>query len=290
MFARTRVTSWRVIIAVVVANCTICAAATWAAPVRHAITVLTRQTGWLLSPYLSLCGVETLLLVGGLMILVGRLRPSDLGLTRRGIAPGLAFFLLLWGGVQLVLGGDRLVAGEPIRLHAAWADDPARALGAVIGSVAGVALYEELVFRGFLLAQFCRKLATPIARRTATRALALVGSQVLFALGHVPHHLRGGMPAAEYPEMLVLMFAYGTLFALVYLRSGNLLYAVAVHGLINPPAALVADDALAAGTIVPLVLCWLVLVTLGAWLRRRAGRRETAGDADAPWPASGMDA
>jgi hypothetical protein len=90
--------------------------------------------------------------------------------------------------------------------------------------------------------------------------VALVGSQVVFALFHLPNRLYQGLAPGAIPGNLAFVFVSGVLFALVYLRTGNLFVAVGVHALGNAPIAVLADRTLAAWltnpAMVVLILAW----------------------------------
>lgn len=55
---------------------------------------------------------------------------------------------------------------------------------------------------------------------------------------HIPHRIHEHLPWADFPVNLALTGAFGLLFCLVYLRTGNLLVAVIVHAVSNVPALL----------------------------------------------------
>jgi membrane protease YdiL (CAAX protease family) len=109
-------------------------------------------------------------------------------------------------------------------------------LGLLAAQLFGNALYEEILFRAVLLDQLVLKL------RDCQWGflLALVGSQTIFAVLHVPNRLLQGYTFAGMAEGLGLLFLVGLLFALVYHRTGNLLIAVGVHAVNNAPTMLVA--------------------------------------------------
>jgi hypothetical protein len=114
-------------------------------------------------------------------------------------------------------------------------------LGELLGQLFGNALYEEILFRGCLLVQLALWL-TPRPQRPDRRAvlLALVLSQLVFALQHIPNRLAfAAWPdAAAAAGDLAMLLVAGLFFAGVFLRTGNLLVAVGVHALGNCPTLL----------------------------------------------------
>src|SRR5690606_28345218 len=150
----------------------------------------------------------------------------------------------------------------------------------------GNALYEEVVFRGFLLPQLFLEL------RGAGTALALVlapvVSQALFAVAHVPNRLWvTGLAPGELPGALLPLFLMGLFFALLYLLTVNLFAVVGVHALNNAQmlSLLVAGGRLAGANAVIVAVLALALAVGGRLWRVRAGGRARGG-----WPSPGASA
>ena len=95
---------------------------------------------------------------------------------------------------------------------------------------------------------------------------ALVLSQTIFALVHVPSRLVDGVGGVSLATNLTLVLASGLVFALLYYRTRNLLLVVGVHALLNYPTVVLGSEAVAS-----LVVATLSLVLLVAWpaLERR---------------------
>ena len=70
--------------------------------------------------------------------------------------------------------------------------------------------------------------------------LALLVSQGLFALSHVPNRIYLGMKPDEIALDLLMLLGWGTLYALIYLRTNNLFIVVGIHALGNTPTTLFA--------------------------------------------------
>lgn len=197
------------------------------------------------------------LLVLGLLFAVGRLRPGDVGLRVRDVGRGLAFTASYFGLLQLALLAFAGLSGvEVVNL---WAGVGALTAGyLLLAQLVGNALYEEVAFRGFLLPQLFLKFRRLGA--AAAIVLAVLASQALFALAHVPNRLWvTGLGAAELPGALLPLFLLGLYFALLYLLTANLSAVVGVHALINEPLLALVD---AGGRTVELPN-FLISVTLG---------------------------
>lgn len=146
-------------------------------------------------------------------------------------------------------------------------------IGGFVGQVFGNALYEETVYRGFLLPQFAKKF-TPLSRSESPRTaflLALLISQTVFTLVHVPGRLTAGVEIGSRPVFLAAPFVLGVLFALVYARTGNLFVTVGLHTLVNNPVLLVDAGGV---VLVPLLLVMLAILVAWPSLLRWAGVEE----------------
>lgn len=240
----------------------------------HAVFVVAVNLGF----QARLPGLDTLtanwlglaLLVGGLLFAAFGLRPADVGLRGRDLPGGVAFTLAYFALLQAGLLGYAALSGAEVVND--WArTGSATAAYLLLSQLLGNALYEEIVFRGFLLPQLTLKLR----RLGAALALgtAVVVSQAAFSLAHVPNRLWvTGLPAAELPGALLQLFAMGLFFALLYLLTGNLFAVVGVHALNNAPMLhLAADGApLGASAGVAVAAALLLAVAWRAWLVRSA--------------------
>jgi membrane protease YdiL (CAAX protease family) len=235
------------------------------------MTWLGHATGGIVDGTL-VAGVTLLaVVVVGLLFGVARLGPRDVGLDRRRLRPALGFLIAAWAAIQLLLVLILPLFGQRIGLGPQWTADGWRsAVGQWLGQLLGNCPYEELFFRGFLLPQsgLLAMRWMPSARPRTLVAAALVLSQGLFALGHVFLNLH--LPEGQW--LLVAQFVFGIVFALVYLRTGNLFLAMALHALLNNPAPLLEDRLPGPGYVGSIVLvgilAWLSSLT---WSRRHAG-------------------
>ena len=199
------------------------------------------------------------------------MKPRHLGLDRRALPVGIAAILSMWVGLQLV---GAAVAGldGPVTLSRSW-----QALGvagwtkALVPEFFGSALGEEVYYRGLLLAQ-----GYLIAKRFTTDRRVALGASLLvvqgwFAAVHIPARLVQGTPL-PLPVDILGTLLLGVVFALVYLRTGNLFLAVGVHALTNDPAPLFVDPPLARAIVLGLTV--LLLVAWPHFRRRMEGRSE----------------
>lgn len=207
-----------------------------------------RATAGLVQPTLLFNLLTLVVVLGGVIVAWGRLRPRDVGLRGDRLAVGAVVTAGAWVFVQLASVAWDLAVGRRVLLDASWTDPGVTALlGVLIGQLLGNALAEETVWRGFLLPQLYQKLRG--ARGRAGRpvpafdgrafAAALLLSQAAFALMHLPVRLHGGLTGAALALDLGRTFALGLFFAALWIRTGNLFVAVGIHALGNYPTPLV---------------------------------------------------
>jgi membrane protease YdiL (CAAX protease family) len=201
------------------------------------------------------------LIIGILVIGIGRLRPRELGLDIAKLPAGVAWTFAAWLAAQLVTLLLCVVAGEPIGLNPAWSfgswTQPA---GEWIAQLFGNAALEEVLYRGFLFPQ-CVWLASSWFRDRSDRwriAIALLISQGWFALGHIPFNFVGGGWSGQWS--LIYQFLMGLAFCGIYIRTGNLFLAIGFHALANNPGPLLTGGTIA--EILPMAIVHLLILAL----------------------------
>ena len=228
-----------------------------------------RATGGIVEFTLMGCLLLQVVVVGVVLMGIGRLRPIALGLDIRKVLPAVAWTFAIWLAALLLSVGVAAIAGERVALDDGWqAGKWSVTAGEWLGQILGNAPFEEILFRGFLLPQclwLCLRWRGGASdRKSVLFALGL--SQLIFALGHVPFNLVNGSGQAP---MLLAQFAMGLLLCGVYLRTGNLFLAMGLHVLTNDPGPLLAGGPIMDS--LPRVLVgvgMLVGVTIGPWLRK----------------------
>ncbi|MDY6817235.1 MAG: CPBP family intramembrane glutamic endopeptidase [Halobacteriales archaeon] len=193
----------------------------------------------------------------GLLVIVSGLRWRDLGLDRTQLPVAVAVTAGIWIVAQCIGAGIAFFDTGTVTLDPTWIDSGVGGtLGLVLTQLIGNALYEEVVFRAVLFDQLVLKFRD----RASGFEYALIGSQLVFALLHVPNRLYRGYSLPEFGESLALLFLLGLMFAIVYHRTGNLLIAVGMHALINAPTMVietaVSGQLLVIGLLTVLILVW----------------------------------
>ena len=245
-------------------------------------TPLVRATDGLIHRSLLGNAILLLVVVGGLILHVGGLSPRQVGLIPRRLPLAVAVTLGVWLLMQAIQLVFHLLADGTAQVSPVWAGGGATVLvGGLIAQFFGTALVEEIIFRGYLLTQVREKLH----RRwpgSARRALipALLISQFSFAVFHLPGHIASGLGPVDMVIDLVRLTLLGTLFALLYLRTGNLFIGIGIHSLSNNPTALFVPDP-NQDSLLALAFGALIIIF---WPRRRERESETTARSSAAGP------
>lgn len=202
----------------------------------------------------------------------GKVPFHDFGWIPTRLIPGLVATAVLWTAVQLIEVVTAIAIKDHLQLsptlrNSGWTT----VVGVLIGQVLGTAPAEETWFRGFLLPQLRIRFGQ-LSPATAL-AVAIVASQALFALYHLPNLLLGnsgavGTSALDIASQLGIDFAVGVLLAGIYIRTGNLFMVMGVHALANAGTSVVAPPI----DHVPVLLGLAVLVLLLSFVLPRPFR------------------
>ncbi len=236
--------------------------------------------------------IEIVVLVGGVALIMGRLRPRDIGLQARGLPNALVVTYLLWALVLMVsvlageidgtLAWNRYFTVRPGTLH----------VGNALGGFLGTGLSEELAYRGFLLPQLYLLSRRRLSPGKAL-AFAIVCSQGFFGLNHVPAGLVQGFALSAIALYVFHAALMGVFLAGIYLRTGNLFVAIGVHAIVNDPMLPIVSginsSVLALALSVLLLFLWPYLsrlfgevFTLRPALAQSWAIRSRAGEPDPP--------
>lgn len=206
---------------------------------RGGFHTLASATGGFISGSLVASLVFIGVLVGVVILRMGGLHLRDVGIIPRDIPRAALWIAGIWVAAQVIqLAAGLLVHGK-VELRPEWAN-PAALLGIFLAQLFGNALFEEIAYRGFLFPQIYLRLPTSRGRL----ALALLVSQSMFALAHIPNRIYLGMTPTEIALDQAILLGCGVLYALVYLRTRNLFIVVGIHALGNAPTSLFASPGL----------------------------------------------
>lgn len=179
-----------------------------------------------------------LVVVAGVLIGIGRFRAVELGLELGNLPEAIGFTVAIWIAMQLVAVALTIAESEPLQPAADLQGQRAgMMIGELLAQLAGNALCEEVLFRGFLFVQFA-VLFSRAAPQQPTLMLIAAGlvSSVVFALAHLPHRIGMGGGYANWGAMGMdqrWLVVWGCVYCWLYARTGNLWFVIGVHSLAN---------------------------------------------------------
>jgi uncharacterized protein len=239
---------------------------------------LASATGGLFTGGLLVNAALIVVLVGGVILRRGSLRPYDVGLVPSRIPAALGSVALIWGIAQAIHALIGVLNGNGIRPADEWM---LMGVGAMIGmlitQILGNALFEEIAYRGFLFPQlflYSARLPSLSQRPYVRLACAGIVAQCFFALAHIPNRMYLGMQIGDLPGDLLMLIALGVLYTLIYVKTDNLFLVVGIHALGNAPTTLFASAPMLQGAgasalIYLLAIAWVFGVPL---MSQRWGR------------------
>lgn len=201
-------------------------------------------------------------LVGGVMLLYGRLRPGDLGLIAARLPGGLAATIALWLAAQGIHALAGLLTHGAIALDPRWYTAGIALIGLLLAQVIGNALFEEIAYRGFLFPQLFFQFSALRHQRWGRCAAAVTAAGAVFALSHIPNRIYLGMTPDAIAVDLLLLVGWGLLYTLIYLRTDNLWLTVGIHALGNAPTTLFHTAPILAGAGASFLLYGLAVLAL----------------------------
>lgn len=225
-------------------------------------------------------------LVWGVCLKSGRLRPYDIGWIPQRVMAGLLFTLGLWGAAQVIHLSSMLTTQGHVTFAPAFNGTQFGAtMGVLFGQLFGNALFEELAYRGFLFPQLYLRIHGSGERPWLRFLTTLIISQIIFALIHIPNRVYLGWSAGEIALDIALLTGWGVLFTLLYLRTDNIFLVTGIHALGNAPTTLFATAPGLRGAGESLVIYALAVVAvfvLPALMRAIQMRSAAAGEALPP--------
>lgn len=229
-----------------------------------------------------------LVFIGVLVVVIilrlGGLRLYDVGVIPRNIPQALLWTFGIWAGAQVIQMIAGLLEHGAVIFHPDWAN-PGFMIGMILTQIFGNALFEEIAYRGFLFPQLYLRF-THLRDNPRGRVLAaLLISQGLFALSHVPNRIYLGMTREEIIIDLLMLLGWGTLYTFIYARTDNLFIVVGIHALGNTPTNLFTTSTLFSGDGASILIYTLVIITLFGLPLFRAKIRERALSRGSPAPA-----
>jgi membrane protease YdiL (CAAX protease family) len=205
---------------------------------RQIFVPIARQTHWILHPDLLFAAVLFLIVIVGIVFFLGRLKPGDVGLRAEHIPVGILVTACIWLITQLALVVLAYWDAGTVEMHPDWDNPGVKAsLGFFVAMLIGMALYEEVAFRGFLFPQLYLKFSGSYGKRVL---MAAVASSFLFALVHIPTRiLNAGLSADALFIQIIILTVAGLIGVILYVRTQNLFVVIGIHALVNAPLPMV---------------------------------------------------
>lgn len=205
-----------------------------------------------------------------LALVWGRLGWRDLGFASGFVRDLVLFLVIGWTAVQLLAVAAALAFGGSLTFASGWSEHGAGAmLGFLIAMVLGTALFEDLVFRAFLIPQSYLRVAPGVRGHAAAMIATLFVCAVIFALWHLPTILLNrDAGLAGSLGLLAYMMLGGVMLGLVFVRTGSLALAIGTHALVNAPTLIV--DAPVSGSALAGVV-GVMVIAMGPRLVGRSG-------------------
>ena len=186
--------------------------------------------------------IMSFLLLWFVVIQKGHLAKEDLGLDRTKVTLATIITFFLWLLVQLISGITIFLKGKSLVINEIWNfNNLSYTIGIIIGHLFGNNFYEEVGFRSFLFIQFYLY-GTKYLKKNEKLILflSLLGSQLIFALLHIPVLLVYNYDMSIIAVLFTLLYVlfYGIFLALIYLRTENIFLCIGTHLFLNYAAPL----------------------------------------------------
>ncbi|MFW9767264.1 MAG: CPBP family intramembrane glutamic endopeptidase [Candidatus Thorarchaeota archaeon] len=213
------------------------------------------------------------LLIGAIVLVLvvyGGLQAKDFGLVGRKLPLAFVACLLTWVFVQVMEGVASIVGTGSAQFNPIWSTEATVLVGLLIGMLFGTALYEEVGFRGFLLVQFDMKMTDVTSNKYFRITLALLFSQALFTLVHIPWKVMNqGWTVSVFFDLIFSVFMNGLIYGVLYLRTENLFFVMGIHALGNAPTSLFISSIGESNLILLMAIIWAVV-----WPKLRKWEKE----------------
>ncbi len=220
-------------------------------------------SGWI-NVTLTVNLIGLLLEVVILLCIIGGLSLRDVGIRKEKLVSGLIGTLLFWISIHVLDFIMTFISNEEITFNQDLFTHPNVVLGGFFGQIFGNALLEEIVFRGFLFVQILL-LLTKHYKLKSPLFIAMLLSQSIFAIIHIPNRIYSGLVGMEYVYDFIQLVILGVIFSLIYVLTKNLFFVIGIHALLNEPPMLLDSSFANFSTLIGVLL----LVGLLFWKSKK---------------------
>lgn len=201
----------------------------------HFFRPIAFATNYILQPTL-LAGLCNILFFSVLIFILGKHDFRSIWLTKEKAKMALPVLLYIWLSAQIIPIAFVFFSKGDILLI----DNLNIAIGRWLGQLFGNAPFEELIFRGIFFLQFYLLFQSRTSNKNSI-ILAVMLSQLLFAVSHVPNRIWINKVDNLATEIIGLFIA-GVGLTLIFIHTQNLLFVIGIHALSNFPFPLVKTD------------------------------------------------
>jgi len=215
--------------------------------------------------------VATLILmaivVWGAIIRKGTQEWNTIGINNTDVKVGGVITGVIWVAVNLVELFIGLMVNGKIIFNSIWAEKGVTVvIGYLIAQILGVAIQEELLFRGYLFPQLTTKARSKWPENTTLVVfVAIMAANILFSLMHVPIQLYYAYDILTILWNLFILLGLGVFFTLTYVLTENLWIAIGVHALGNTPT-LIFSPIISPNVV--LYITVLILCVMWPWIQK----------------------
>ncbi len=164
-----------------------------------------------------------------LIFSIGKLNLASMLISKSKAKTGLKWIFIIWFTAQLLsILISYLSVGNIV-----LSTDLVRLTGSFLAQLFGNAPFEEMIFRGLFFLQLYLILSAKMSNKRAV-IYSMTGSQLLFALIHIPNRLLINQVDNLVLDLLAI-FLVGIVFVLIYIKTNNLVFVIGIHALINIP-------------------------------------------------------
>ena|GEM_PF-4155479 len=189
---------------------------------------VSRYTNYIIQP--TLCANMISIIVFAFIILfLGRLNLISLRLSFSKFKESIGLIFILWFSAQTVSVIAAGLSPDGISVN----NDFNILVGSFLGQIFGNALFEEAMYRGLIYIQLYLILRKKKNNKISI-FIALVCSQLLFSLIHIPNRLWINQSENLLLD-LVNLFILGAVFTIIFIRTDNLAFLIGFHALLNEP-------------------------------------------------------
>lgn len=162
--------------------------------------------------------------------------------TKKGVAAGLLLYTITnsWFVANALLKGESLIVSKGFSSP----EFILTALSIFFFNIFIGAFIEEVLMRAYLLPQAFRFLSRSVPNKLAALVLAVIVTQVIFAIAHMPADLfRFNLSLEDLLNRQQDLFLSGIVYALVYLRTRNVIFVSLYHAFLNYGMPVISTEA-----------------------------------------------